>query len=1534
MKYTAMLLFFLGCAVSLSALSDFFWEQPDLFIPQEADFPVSAFNDDISILAWQENHTGPVEGGGDGQIVISLALKRTGDPWRMYPAVGGPYTYSGAEPAILSVAVDSRGRIILAAAASASETEILISGDQGESFRRVRLNNGAEGSVAPRIYSRTGGGYLLFVTRGIAQSLSIFYARSDDGISWTAFEPFVMDTAMQLNFLPTHAGLNGTDYVIFQSFVGSVDIVPTFQLYLKTSTDGGSTWTPARLITNFRDPYSNSDASPEHFDNQRPYLSVQGNQLFLVWERHYSSANPQIYGSSLDSAGSIINPERINSETAYCNNPIAFYFRGETTVVWFDSRRGGNRVFLAQKWGTRWENYDLSGAAGEASFARPVVDGSDLLVFWQTRVRGQNRIYSLAPDTTVTSPQLAAENFVPSRRSRAERVRLSWNVPPDPSGIRGFSYSWSKSPEDVPPRELLAYVGTTGRELIADEDGGWYFSVTAQDYAGNWSAPSTIEYIRDTTPPPAANVIQPSLDEEGFLSSNSFAVQWNPPPASDVAGYTWTMEYMAPLGEYTAMDDETFTAAAEELFGLRPVPSPTPRIMGADNAVSFSNEDNGVWRFSVFAIDEVGNIGPASSAYLRMNKYIPHTFITMVDAGQDEQGILSIRIVGRGFLDGGAVNRIFLDQDGRPPYDREYFLDRGDFRINSDREITGLRIDDIDEGRFLVGVEHSLRGIALGNRLISVDEMGTAKFGDFSQAWEPSWNVRPERHYRFDMIIWIIVGIVLLCGVGMVASIRGIASVLADTAVIKLETVALITGDLMPLEKKKRLKKITKRGVGLRIKLAGFTIALVLLVVGMVSGPLYALMTRTQEETLLQGLWDRSAVLMEGLASSARAYLPSRSSAALELSYLPAQASALPEARYVTITGFGAASTLFTDHIWATNDPDILTKIDTADLEPGISRLEDLLSPRVEELADELNNRARREVGDLAASIAGLNQEGVSLALRTDQESILRLESIQETTPGLEKQLTERLTEIAREIRSEPAFSTLRVDKKVGTSFIFYKPVMFRQGSEDVYLRGLIRLEVSIDSIIAQIAQGQRSLLRVLMVIALTAIIIGAVGALALSALIIRPIKRLVSHVERIRDTEDKAKLAGVEIDIKTRDEIAVLGNTINDMTHGLVKAAKASEDLTIGKEVQKKFIPLEIDREGNKLSSGFKDTKNAQFFGYYEGAKGVSGDYFDYQDLDGRYFAIIKCDVAGKGIPAALIMIQVATMFLNYFKTWKPTQKGMHIEEVVYQINDFIETLGFKGRFAAFTLALFDSETGIIRFCNAGDNIVHLYDSSEKKMKTLTLPQSPATGVLPNFMVESKGGYQVQTLILDRGDMLLLYTDGIEEAKRKFRDSAFKEILCTGGPETGANAPVDTPHANHVVGQADEEMGADRVEAIINAVMNRQVYTLYKYHNPEGERALHFDFTTCQGGLEDTIMAMVSVEKMFRLYRDPRAGEDSRVLVDKKIDSFLKVYFRQYRDYCSQTRENPGNEAYMYYTHVKEDEQYDDLTIIGIQRK
>jgi serine phosphatase RsbU (regulator of sigma subunit) len=804
----------------------------------------------------------------------------------------------------------------------------------------------------------------------------------------------------------------------------------------------------------------------------------------------------------------------------------------------------------------------------------------------------------------------------------------------------------------------------------------------------------------------------------------------------------------------------------------------------------------------------------------------------------------------------------------------------------------------------------------------------TIKHGDFTNVWEPSWTMRPAGRVVINMSMLLPVLIAIFTLVLAYYSIRGLAVILKEGAITRMEIAAIISGELMPAEKKRQTAKIKLRGASLRIKLALFTTALVVAIVGMVATPVYLRMDMIERETLYQGLWDRSSVLLEGIASNVRTFLPSNN--LLELGFLPEQSAAIPEAEYITITSYrgnrGSPSGDFGDYVLVTNDPDIFNKIDTTTFQPGISRLTDAITPRMVIINDELNSRAQREVSELAESINSLTQEMAALSSLQDEESRNRATDLRESIRFLEASLTEQLNGIGKATDSEPAY-TPRPVSSGGQHFILFKPVLFRQDHSDIYFRGLIRLAINTESIEKQIVERRDTLVRVIFVVAAAAILLGFIGAFIIATLIVLPLRRLVAHIETIRDTEDKIKLEGKVIRIGTNDELSILGDTINDMTRGLVKAARATADLSIGKEIQKKFIPLDLDSNNDKLTSGYKSLEHIEFFGYYEGAKGVSGDYFDYQSLDGRYFAIIKCDVAGKGIPAALIMIQVATMFINHFRSWEYSREGMRIEKVVYQINDFIETLGFQGRFAAFTLVLFDSETGVARFCSAGDNIVHWFDISKRQMRKVSLPETPATGVLPNYLVEMNGGYQTQTMTFNKGDILLLYTDGVDEAKRLFRNDRFEVIECQEG-----NAPLGTPHDTHVVGQNGEEIGAKRQTDIINAAMNRSSYRLYKYHNPEGEETLDFDYASCAGTTEDLIMAMVSAEKVFRMYKNPDA-EDARVLVDCKVDAFLKNHFIQYGKYCARTA-SAETSGYLYYLGVQEDEQYDDLTILGVRRK
>jgi len=323
----------------------------------------------------------------------------------------------------------------------------------------------------------------------------------------------------------------------------------------------------------------------------------------------------------------------------------------------------------------------------------------------------------------------------------------------------------------------------------------------------------------------------------------------------------------------------------------------------------------------------------------------------------------------------------------------------------------------------------------------------------------------------------------------------------------------------------------------------------------------------------------------------------------LELIYLTSNSDTIAEARYITITGYGINST-FTDHVWASNDPDIASKIDTAELLPGVTRLTDALSPFYGEMSMELNVRAQAEVGDLSKDISALTNELLSLTSRTDSRSVRLRENIQASINGYNLQFNHKLNEISSNIGSYPKFSINSINKSGDGKYIFYKPIMYRQMSDNNFYRGLIRLEVSLDTIISELNRKQMTLVFTVGIVALVVLLIGTSGAFIYSGLITRPIIDLVKHIEMIRDTEDKSQLAGIEINISSKDEIAILGKTINDMTHGLVKAALAASDLSIGKEIQKKFIPLEMDKQGNKQSSGFKNTQNLNFFGYYEGQK------------------------------------------------------------------------------------------------------------------------------------------------------------------------------------------------------------------------------------------------------------------------------------------------------------------------------------------
>lgn len=1603
-KYIAV--FFIILTQKAFSYNYFYWENPVVISESKSNavFPSSDFENSVSASIWQDVYK---TDDSKGTYYLSGEFYSNGT-FIQKNHFAGPFSYSGDIPDANSVAVSKNGTIVATVLSDVSTISIFTSRDGGNSFSEYKIENFKDTLVAPRIYKTSKGGFIIFVCQGKEESFSVLTAKSQDGLSWTGFSSFSPTQNLTRAFVPMLAPVSGSDMVVFQSLYDTGSRT-SYQLYSTVSHDGGATWSNPILFTQYKDPENDQPFS--NFHNQRPNIKEIDGKIHVVWERNtLSSENAQIYYATLDRQGKLEGiPYAVSSQAVGCKTPLLIDYNNDVLLTWFDSRSGSDTIYLAQKNGIMWDEKKLSKTSHDARFCHPVIIENALNIYWQqTLSNGNSNLVRLSPDKTVKQGSFNAVSFKMGQHSTGEKAVIDVVVPNDSSGIDSFSYVWSQNKEENPPKEYMKLASENRLSLNATEDGEWYLHVRVVDYAGNWSDVFTCLYYRDNTPPSRPAVIPPDFDENGYLSSNTFTLQWNASPEDDTAGYTYSLQYMSPpvgsLPEnvFTFPDDETllklgFVKVLNEdgSYSIMNVPSsdendiegkgnyrveralnsavakakrlkeqekeddenrgkdipeiwkfgvldkeflqskgslysyspdrPPARLMTSGTEASFSNKDNGLYAFSVSSIDMVGNISEPTVYWIMLNKYIPYTIVTSVDYKTDPSGNILLSLIGRGFATGGRITAIYIDKDGVAPYDK--IIRENDFTVSSDRRISNVKINDLEEGVYRIGLLHNNRGLYMTKPIIAVNEYGTVKFGDFSNEYNPFWEkaVSSLRAVRFsDVLLWCFI---VFTVIGIVCSVRGISNTTKDIVLVKNEVKALLTGDIMPSEKKKKATEIKGKGLSLKYKLVLFTTVLVILVIGLISVPLGYLMITTQEQTLAKGLEDRVSVLLESLGSGVRAYMPKHD--VLELGYIPQQSEGVKEALYATVIGLPEdSSNVNLDFVWATNDKNITDKIDTEELNFGTSRYKADIVSIISDECKSLNEKAAGFANELSQNINDLTQEAISIVFNTDAASVRRREEIQVITQQLTQKLSNELNLLSKEgVNSYPKYDSSILDRST-TNYIFYKPVLYRQGTEQNYVRGVVLVEIETSSLIKSVDAATANLIKILTVVAALALASGIFGSLVMASIIVQPVKKLAIHVAMIRDTDDKEKLEGHDIKLKSRDEIGVLGDTVNEMTHGLIKAAAAAKDLTVGKEVQKMFIPLEVDAAGKKLTTGSCKEDAIEFFGYYEGAKGVSGDYFDYKKLDNRHYAIIKCDVAGKGVPASLIMVEVATLFLNYFKDWKYERNGYKLNIIVSQINDLIESRGFKGRFAAFSLCIYDSVTGDLYFCNAGDNMLHIYRADKKKKETLIIQETPSAGVFPSFMVEMKGGFKIVKQHLNPGDVLFMYTDGIEEAKRKFRDKNFNNIVCA---EPGLK-PEET-HETHTVGQESEEMGPERVNSIIETIFNRGVYRLIKWHNPIENELLEFDFSDCDGSVEYCITGLVSVEKIFRMYRYPKATERNMVMVDRKIDAFLNLHFRQYADYCSNKKPHNEMAEYMWYTHICEDAQYDDLTLLGLRR-
>ena len=223
----------------------------------------------------------------------------------------------------------------------------------------------------------------------------------------------------------------------------------------------------------------------------------------------------------------------------------------------------------------------------------------------------------------------------------------------------------------------------------------------------------------------------------------------------------------------------------------------------------------------------------------------------------------------------------------------------------------------------------------------------------------------------------------------------------------------------------------------------------------------------------------------------------------------------------------------------------------------------------------------------------------------------------------------------------------------------------------------------------------------------------------------------------------------------------------------------RVEQELRIGERIQRSLLPRSMP-----VIPGW------EFAAAYQSAGQIGGDFYDVfnltepSDPDGvSALGLAIADVTGKGIPAALMMA-FSRAILRAAAAASPSPS-----EVLDQTNRLILQNSRSGLLLTDFYATLDPATGVLRYSNGGHEPPYLYQSAEGRSVELDCGRSALLGVNPS------SGFEEREVTLAPGNLLVLYTDGISEARNAagdfFPEQHLREVIETCGSHNGAEAAL-----------------------------------------------------------------------------------------------------------------------------------------------
>lgn len=217
-------------------------------------------------------------------------------------------------------------------------------------------------------------------------------------------------------------------------------------------------------------------------------------------------------------------------------------------------------------------------------------------------------------------------------------------------------------------------------------------------------------------------------------------------------------------------------------------------------------------------------------------------------------------------------------------------------------------------------------------------------------------------------------------------------------------------------------------------------------------------------------------------------------------------------------------------------------------------------------------------------------------------------------------------------------------------------------------------------------------------------------------------------------------------------------------LTERMVAQERMRRELALAAEVQQRLLPSDPP-SGDAM----------EVAGFCEPARGVGGDYYDFINFDDSQLGLAIADVAGKGMPAALLMSTVQATLRSLTATNGSISPNQELSSIVSKLNRLLFNTTNGEHYVTFFYATFNHSTQCLTYVNAGHNPpLYLKADSSYEFRELT-----SGGLVAGAFEHA--AYEQETFQMQSNDILFLYTDGLSEAMNR------------DGEEFGANRIMET---------------------------------------------------------------------------------------------------------------------------------------------